>query len=70
MNPTRVWSNAGFTLPMMIISNTGRRTEEFQGEAAKGVAVRLVHGSKATDALLEPSSSSVDHAALAVNVSM
>ena len=54
----------------MIVSNTGRRTEEFQGEAAEGVAVRLVHGSKATDALLEPSSFSVGHAALAMNVPM
>ena len=53
---------------MVVVSNTRRGAEQFQGEAAKGMAVRLVHGLKGADALLEPSSLSVLDAALAVNV--
>ena len=55
---------------MVIVSNTRRGAEQFQGESAKRVAGLLVHGDKAADALLEPSSPSVGHAAFPVDVPM
>ena len=70
MNATRIRCDAGFAKTVVVFRDALVGTEQFQWEAAKRVAVWLVHGRKATEAPLEPSSFSVDDAAFAMNVAV